>query len=140
MHNVNLRAVVSPSRYLHLLVSSVLVLAIIAIWVTPLSLLVRTALLLVCGLAAFGYWRQSRMAINAIVYDKAGWGFVDVAGKTHYAPVRGDSLVTPSLAIVRFQLSRWRTRSVVLLPDAVAADDFRQLRVLLKTRFAPATG
>lgn len=44
-----------------------------------------------------------------------------------------DSLVTPLLTVLNVSLPELRaTRSVVMLPDSMAADVFRQLRVWLK--------
>jgi toxin CptA len=59
----------------------------------------------------------------------------------------GSSFVAPYLAVlelkplgVRRLWQRFRTRSVVILPDGIDVEEFRQLRVLLRWRWKNAQG
>lgn len=50
---------------------------------------------------------------------------------THIAKLRGDSIVSAKIIILRFQLNAWRTLSAVILKDTLAYDEYRRLTVML---------
>jgi toxin CptA len=60
------------------------------------------------------------------------WRLVTADGAEHSAVLQGDSYVHPWLVILNFKLATART-SVVLFPDSLHQEDFRRLRVRLRT-------
>jgi hypothetical protein len=60
----------------------------------------------------------------AVKIGKAGW---------HDARILGTTYVTPLLTVLNLKLDGYRIpRHVVILPDMVAGEDFRHLRVILR--------
>ncbi|HXU66552.1 MAG TPA: hypothetical protein VN707_04265 [Casimicrobiaceae bacterium] len=54
-------------------------------------------------------------------------------GTAHAGRVHRDSYVGARLSTIVWRpYGRWRRRAILLLPDMLAADDFRRLRVLLR--------
>jgi hypothetical protein len=54
-------------------------------------------------------------------------------GQKQTSRIRQDSLVTPWLIVLRFDLHRgWLPHSLVLTSDSVSEEELRQLRVLLR--------
>jgi hypothetical protein len=54
-------------------------------------------------------------------------------GRKLLARVRHDTLVTPWLILLRFDLGRgWFHPTLVLTPDTLSEDEMRRLRVLLR--------
>ncbi|HSI38251.1 MAG TPA: protein YgfX [Methylotenera sp.] len=97
-----------------------------------LSLLISSA---VIGLASYGVlqkgllllpWSYVALSINI----KNEWRLIRKDGRHVEIIVREDSVVTPYLTVVNFE-SFW-SRSLVILPDAVDAESYRQLRVRLR--------
>lgn len=43
-----------------------------------------------------------------------------------------DAFVTPALTVLRLRLENGSTAALTLLPDSLAGDDFRRLRIILK--------
>ncbi len=71
---------------------------------------------------------------RALQFERDGGVIVECRnGSVREARILGSSFVAPYLTIVLLKpIARWRTRAVVILPDAVAPELFRQLRVWLK--------
>jgi toxin CptA len=60
-------------------------------------------------------------------------------GRQSDGVVHGDSIVTPWLTVIGVTVpGRWRSTYVVVVPDAIDAEDFRRLRVRL--RWPPSQG
>ena len=60
-------------------------------------------------------------------------------GRQSHGIVNADSTVTPWLTVVGVKVpGRWRSIHVVVLPDAIDAEDFRRLRVRLRWPLTPA--
>ncbi|PVV14508.1 MAG: hypothetical protein B6D82_05825 [gamma proteobacterium symbiont of Ctena orbiculata] len=54
-------------------------------------------------------------------------------GRKLVARIRQDTLVTPWLILLRFDLDRgWRQPALLLIPGSLSEDEMRQLRVLLR--------
>lgn len=62
------------------------------------------------------------------------WRLVTADGAEHGAELQGDSYVHPWLVILNFGLEPRGRTSVVLFPDSLHEDDFRRLRVRLRTQ------
>jgi toxin CptA len=81
-------------------------------------------------------WQAGAGGIRRLVVDLSGHVEIDRADGSRAAGLVLDgSFVLPWLTVVRWRPcgARW-SRSVLIAPDAVAADDFRRLRVLLRWR------
>ena len=98
----------------------------------PLSMLIGCA---VIGLASYSVlekgllllpWSYVALSINI----KNEWRLIRKDGRHIEIIVSEDSVVTPYLTIVNFEYF-W-SRSLVILPDAVDAESYRQLRVRLR--------
>jgi toxin CptA len=103
-------------------------------WWLSLSLSLAVVTSLVFSLrSALGAWTglELRPDGSAAVEDRQGrWREVRILGSSFVSPV----LTILNLAIAGERLRR----SLVVAPDALAADEFRRLRVWLRWRRAPA--
>lgn len=100
---------------------------------------IKTAGILVLGASlAFYLWRiallrspQSIVAIEIGDGDKVA--FQTRSGRWHAGRLLGTSFVSPGLTILNLSPDDARlTRSVVIVPDNVQSEDFRQLRIWLR--------
>ncbi len=72
-------------------------------------------------------------AVARLVWTRHGhWRLVNAAGVGYTAELRSDSYVHPWLVILNFKTTTART-SVILFPDSLHDEDFRRLRVRLRT-------
>lgn len=72
-------------------------------------------------------------AVVHLTWTRHGdWRLTTADGTEHDADLQGDSYIHPWLVILNFRLAKGRT-SVVLFPDSLHEDDFRRLRVRLRT-------
>jgi len=76
---------------------------------------------------------HARAVVRLILTRHGQWRLVTAGGAEHSAELQGDSYVHPWLIILNFRLNKART-SVVLFPDSLHAEDFRRLRVRLRTQ------
>ena len=73
-------------------------------------------------------------AVVRLTWTRHGdWRLVTADGMEQGADLLGDSYVHPWLVVLNFSLPRRGRASVVLFPDSLHADDFRRLRVRLRT-------
>jgi toxin CptA len=81
-------------------------------------------------------WRTWPFSIVALQFEHDGTVFMQYRnGKLLEAQVLGSSFVAPYLTIILLKTNQaWFARSVVVLPDMLAPDLFRSLRVWLKWR------
>ena len=77
-------------------------------------------------------WRRRLNSAGQLSYTHTGWQWRAKDGVKHFELV-GDAVVWSSLVILPFR-DKGRSATLVLLPDSVAADDLRRLRVWLRTR------
>jgi toxin CptA len=128
-----------PSRRLALLFILLCFASLAALWTLPLPALWRL-LLTVVVLWWAGYHllldANLRLQHSCVAFRlEETEEIVLVLRNGRHVPckVTRDSLVTPWLVILNVVLSEQRGwRSLVILPDAMAADSFRRLRVVLK--------
>ncbi len=79
----------------------------------------------------------SRSALRALELNAAGGARCeDGRGQWHEAEILADSYVSRWLVVVALGANGRRHRSLVLLPDAAAAEEMRRLRAWLRWRFA----
>lgn len=122
------------SRIAHafLLLAVVATLSLVA--VTPLHASVRILMAtwgLCCALHALARIR----GIGRISVSRSGAMAVEIAGAWREGVARDGSFVAPFLTIVRWRPEGARfDRALVILPDMLAREDFRALRVLLRWR------
>lgn len=83
-------------------------------------------------------WRLSPSAVVGVRLDReCRAAFRRLDGKTLEGTLHGSSFVSPWLTVLNLSPEgRWRTVSLVILPDAVEREAFRQLRVLLRWKCA----
>lgn len=83
-------------------------------------------------------WRLSPSAVVGVRLDpECRAAFRRLDGKTLEGTLLGSSFVSPWLTVLNLRPEgRWRTVSLVILPDAVEREAFRQLRVLLRWKCA----
>jgi toxin CptA len=105
-----------------------------AIWLKiSAALLVGTS----CGLSLYGpALLRTRKAIVALeITDGDALSFQTRRGDWHRGTLLDSSFVAPYLAVLNLKSDGSPfTRHVVIMPDSVAADDFRRLRVWLRWR------
>jgi toxin CptA len=102
----------------------------------PVWSMLALAMAVLLNLAYF-LWRDALLAAPSscaeLVIVGGGVMLVLRNGKRLSGRISGSSLVTPWLTVVNVSLSqRHKVRSVLILPDSMAKDEFRQLRVWLK--------
>lgn len=134
-----LRLALAPSRRLSawLLAGHAAAAVCVYIVTIPLWLKGLLALMLLFNLTytvTHQAWRRWPSSIVALQFERDGGVIMECRnGGVHEAQILGSSFVSPYLTIVLLKpIARWRTRAVVILPDAVAPELFRQLRVWLK--------
>jgi len=104
----------------------------------PLTGLAQTALaVLVAGSLAYYLRRDAWLSLSAspvaLRIDGINITLLTRAGSEVHGQILSDSVVTPVLTIVNvLTQGQKRTRSVVIFPDSMDTDRFRELRVLLK--------
>jgi len=134
-----LRLVLKPSRQLSawLLFGHIAAAVCVLIVAMPLWLQVLLAIVLLLNLIyALSYqaWRRWPASIVGLQLERDGVAMVEYRnGTVRAARILGSSFVASYLTIVLLKPDRL-TNAVVILPDAVEPDLFRQLRVWLKWR------
>ncbi|PVV08322.1 MAG: hypothetical protein B6D77_12215 [gamma proteobacterium symbiont of Ctena orbiculata] len=127
-----------PSRHLHAWRMTIHLLALFTTLLAPLILWQK--LLLLSALALHGYFslQQGRRGRGKAIMKVtvAAGGRVRLImddGRKQMARIRKDSLVTPWLVVMRFDLDRgWLPISLVLTAETISEEQMRQLRVLLR--------
>ncbi|WP_069014519.1 protein YgfX [Candidatus Thiodiazotropha endoloripes] len=114
---------------------SLYAITLLAIVTAPIGMSVKIVLLIALMLTKLPVYRvfiPGQVAKAEIRCN--GWSKIVLTdGKKQTARLRTDSLVTPWLIILRFDLrGRWRHPVMVLFQDALPAAEMRSLRILLK--------
>lgn len=78
--------------------------------------------------------RRGSNAVRHLVLDRTGaMGVRDGSGRWRSGQARSGSFVAPWLTIVRWRPEGHRLdRTILILPDMIAPEEFRRLRVLLR--------
>ena len=136
-----LRIALKPSPYLAISLSLGHLGALASVALVPLALWLKLALSIVLLLSLaralrHGAWRMAPSSIVALACDREGAiQFTQRDGQTIDAQVLGSSFVAAYLTIVLLKpIFGGRVRPALVLPDMVAPELFRQLRVWLKWR------
>lgn len=84
--------------------------------------------------AVYATWRHALLraakSVVQVLWDTQDeWTLTHRDGTTCYAQLLAGSYRHPLLTVLNFKVSTWRRTSVVIFPQRVAADGFRQLRV-----------
>lgn len=116
--------------------AAALLLAVIAtlslVVATPLQAGVRILMgtwVLCCAIDALARIRS----VRRVSMSRSGEMAVEIAGAWQAGVVRDGSFVAPFLTIIRWRPDGARfDRTILVLPDMLAADSFRALRVLLR--------
>jgi hypothetical protein len=127
-----------PSRQLHAWRLTIHLLAFLTTLSAPLVLWHKLLLLLTLALYGYFSFRQGRrgsggqiIKVTVTPYGRAR--MVMGGGQRVMARIRRDSLVTPWLIVLRFDLDRaWLPHSLVLTSDSLGEEQLRELRVLLR--------
>ncbi len=127
----------SPSRYLTLILmgahgAAIIVLLLVLPWWASAA----TALMLLLGLRHYlmrDAWLRLPHSCTGLVMEEEGAAILLRSGIQQPCRILPGSLVTPLLTLLNVlpQDARF-ARSVVILPDSLDAESFRQLRVWLK--------
>lgn len=129
-----------PSRQLAGLVGGMHVFAAAMPWLVPTPYWLGMGLMPVVLGSAVYYLRRDCFrslphSLTALRLDEeGGCEFQARSGDWQSAKLLGSSFVTPYLTVLNLEAGSWFARHLVILPDAVNADDFRRLRVWLKWR------
>lgn len=129
------------SYLLALLLVVMHVLALASVWLVPLVLdaKIGTAIVLATTLA-FGLqqhvWRAGKRSVRAIrLTGECEISLQGQDGTWLEAAILPSSFISPYLTVLNLKIEvERRARHVVILPDAMDAEQFRQLRVWLKWR------
>jgi hypothetical protein len=132
-HVFNLKS----SRYYLILLVVLAVATTSMILYTPLYSWLK--LLLIVFTVSYAWWEVSRevflqgvWAVKAIRFHDGLWRLTYNLGETT-AKLRGDSIVTRFVIVLRFELpSRFGAKSCVIFPDSLQAQEYRKLLVILR--------
>jgi len=140
-----LRLKLKPSRLAAASIAAgVIATAVLVAWL-PVDWLWRMAICLAVG--AYGVWllrsRAHAATVHSIVavevaVDLRG-AFIERSGTRVEGRVQPESFVSAMLTTIVLRADgERRSRAVVILPDSLAAEDFRRLRVVLRLGRLPA--
>jgi toxin CptA len=127
-----------PSRYLAALLFAAHGATLAVLFLLPLPLWTIAALaMLILFSMAYHVWRDAWLAAPssavALKLEDEHAVLTTRAGRQVEGTVLGDSFVTPYLTVLNVLPDGARmARSIVILPDSLDAESFRQLRVWLK--------
>ena len=127
-----------PSRWLALLLLCGSLLACLAVFQSPLSLLPSLlCILLVCGYGCWIWPRQVSLrhphSVTGLRFDGEGWHVLRRDGSEAAAKLLADTYVSAMLTVVRLrEQGRWRAVSVILASDAASEESLRRLRLRLR--------
>lgn len=125
------------SRRLALLVLVVHGLTLATVPFLPLALSGRAGLALAllsgCALSLGGaVWHRWPWSLReAVWWPDGAWSLIQGDGRERDGRLLGSTYVSPALVVLNFRCGRWRTASLVLLPDNLEPDLLRRLRVRL---------
>ncbi|MEL0587135.1 MAG: protein YgfX [Candidatus Thiodiazotropha sp. (ex. Lucinoma kazani)] len=128
----------TPSRQLYIWQLTTHALALLVTLFAPLILIHKLLLLLLLAIYILYSQRQSqrtnRKHILKVRIEPDGRSRLTMGdGRRLIAKVRSDSVITPWLILLRFNLKQgWFHPTMVLFEDALPHEQMRQLRVLLK--------
>ena len=133
-----LHVALKPSRYLsigftlaHTAAATVVPLLAVSFWI-ELGLLFAVAASLVRVLRRYA-WLRSRDAITAIDIGEEDATLYSRDGRYERVGVLGTTYVSAALTVLNLRLpGRQRARHVIVVPDNVEPESFRQLRVRLR--------
>ncbi len=140
-----LRLQLGPSRWL---AAAVIVAHAVALTAVVVGLPAPAAAIVAAGLAASVIehvrraLHRSPLAVAALEFD-AGGGVAVAGPASEWSPARLTDAAVPVswLAVVSLRDALGRRRTAVVLPDSLAPEPFRRLRVWLKWRpLGPETG
>jgi len=96
---------------------------------TGLALAVLVGLALSLGGPVRHLWPWS--VREAVWHPDGTWSLTLVKGGAQDGRLLGSTYVSPALVALNFRCGRWRTRSLILMPDNLEPDLLRRLRVRL---------
>ncbi len=106
-------------------------LALLAVWLAAtLSVNWQAVVTLVLIASVIHYFRRLQDGISALEADDSGYRLLD-RGTWLVVQMR-HAFVTATLTVIEFKQTDGRVLSLVLLPDSLAADDYRRLRIWLR--------
>lgn len=131
-----------PSRYLAVMLSIAHVVAAGLLWPLALPLAVKLAGAAILAISLIFYLRhyallRSPGAVVAFALsDEMACTLETRRGEQIACTLLGSSFVAPYLTVLNLQPEgKFFTRSVVILADGIDAEEFRQLRVLLRWKY-----
>jgi len=135
MLNVSLKA----SRVLAALLVAMHAVGAVLLWILPLAPWLKAAATSVLLASLMFYLRRDALrslarSVTALsLNSECGCAIQSVRGEWLETKLLGSSFVSPYLTVLNLSPhGAWRARHVVIFPDAVDPEAFRQLRVLLK--------
>lgn len=133
-----------PSRYLAALFTFAHGVALALLYPPALPAWAKAALS-ACIVSSLGYhlWRDallaSKSSVRTLMLEGDRMVMTTHGGESITGAVLRDSLVTPFLTVLNIRLESVRiARSIVILPDSLDAESYRQLRVWLKWGVQPS--
>ena len=131
-----LSLVIKPSRHLLLIQAVAHAVAVGAVLVSTVPPWLASILLILIG-ASLARLRRTSPVAGLVLNSDGRLQIVGADGTASEAAVHPHTLVLSSLVVLLYRQER-RLRSVVLLADSLAAEDFRQLRLWLRWRSTAA--
>lgn len=136
--DTQVRITLHPSRTYFVLLSAAVLVLILLISVLPVANGWHSlGYLAVLAITTWLFWRdvvlQSGWSCRALVCDKNREVILGMGnGEQVSGELCADTLVSPWLVLLNVTTVSHGRRSLLLFPDAMAAEDYRRLRVLLR--------
>lgn len=125
-----LKLEIKSSDFYLIFVAIILSMAIISLFLLPINVWIKFLFSFVLCLFSVSLCLNSNERKTVIWKQGNKWEVID---KENYkASLLSNSLVFPWLTILNFKLETGRLRSVIIFPDSLDKEVFRQLRVRLK--------
>jgi len=132
MNLPSLRINVNSSRRLMAMLIAMHGVAGLAVWwALPTGWMRAVGITVLAASLAYSLVQQSRRRFTGLELDHDGTFRLRRDDAWQTARLL-DAFVTPALTVLRLRLENGKTVALTLLPDSLASDDFRRLRVILK--------
>jgi len=130
------------SRFLLALLCLVHALAIISILATPWSIVWRLGLVVVCMAALVLALHSARVPVSALQLSRDGRLLASNGDLPEFesCSLLPGAYIHPLLTVFRITIGDGSVRTILVLPDSMAAEDARRLRLFLRFQAKPDDG
>ncbi len=136
MHRIDIN--LQPSAYFKWLLCLITLGSLFISFSLPVHILIRfflASIVIIYAVSIFysGYWMKSKKSIAGLLFNDGNWQ-IFCLNKRLDVKLCGESTVTNWVSVLRFQVLNTRQKyTSIIFKDAMNAEDYRRLIVLLRT-------